>query len=91
MNKEIAHHIEESKKLLEQGRFTIQEHNEQLDFLMSDLWLVMERFDSINKILAKGSMISWAYLLQMQDDDGNVFITEDVKDSITKLLEKESS
>lgn len=47
---EILHHIEEGKKLLEQGRFTIQEYREKMSFLMGDLWLVMERLDSVKKL-----------------------------------------
>ena len=50
MKEETKHHIEESKKLLEQGRFTLQDVGEKLSFLMSDLWLVMERLDSIKKL-----------------------------------------
>ncbi len=53
--KEFKHHIEEGKKLLEQGRFTLQDVAEKLSFLTSDLWIVMERLDSISK-------------LQMEDD-----------------------
>ena len=33
--------------------------------------------------------ISWDYILQMQDENGNIFITEEVKESITQLLEND--
>ncbi len=89
MNKEIAHHIAESKELLEKGRFTIQEYREQMDFLMGDMWLVMERLDSIAEILKEDNMISWEYILQMKDSDGNVFITNEVKESISQLFENQ--
>ena len=45
----LNHHISEAKNLLEQSRFTIQDYQERMSFLMSDLWLVMERLDSVKK------------------------------------------
>lgn len=48
IKKEIEHHIKEAKKLLKQGRFTIQEVNEKLDFLMGDLHIVLNRMKSIS-------------------------------------------
>ena len=49
--KEIEHHIREARKLLTQGRFTIQEVNEKLSFLMGDLHIVLDRMKSIFKSL----------------------------------------
>ena len=46
--KELQYHIEETNKLLEQGRFTIQDVGEKLSFLTSDLWLI--RLKSIMEI-----------------------------------------
>lgn len=36
------------------------------------------------------NLLSWDYILQMQDDEGNVFISREVKENITQLLENKN-